>query len=68
MLFAPRVRFRVFGWVCVAGGRLVGNSCSLGLRCVFLVWVPHCFFFLFLFLSFFSPRFLESDCAIAYLT
>ena len=49
MLFEPYVVFIflvLFGW---PSGRLLGNSCSLGLRLVFMVRVPKCHF------SFFPP-------------
>ena len=60
MLFAPCVRFRVFGWVCVAGGCLLGNSCSLGLLCACLVWVPDFFFFFF----FVAGRLMGNSCSL----
>ena len=47
VLFEPYVRFHIFcsvrvaGWPPFGGG---GGGCSLGLRCVFLVYVPKCHF------------------------
>ena len=59
MLFEPYVSFLVLvqlGWL---SGRLLGNSCLLGLRYVFLVYVPECHF------SFSSSLGYLSDFAIS---
>ena len=56
MLFEPYVRFHVLVRLGDLSGRLLGNSCSLGLRYVFLVYVPKCHF------NFFpTARFMEFD-------
>ena len=49
MLLEPYVRFHISVKFRLLSGRLLGNSCSLGLRYVFLVLVPKCHF------SFFPP-------------
>ena len=46
MLFEHYVRYYIFRSVRLIEG-LLGNSCSLGLRCVFLMWVPECHFVFF---------------------
>ena len=51
-------------FIFLVSGHLLGNSCSLGLRYVFLVYVPNCQF------TFFLSWFLEwdflSDCTISW--
>ena len=50
MLLETYVRFYILVQFVCLSGRLLGNSCSLGLRYVFLVKVPMCHFSFF-----FSP-------------
>ena len=63
MLFEPFVRLNILSSVLVTEWPPLGNSWSLGLRYVFLVYVRKCHF------SFSNPRFIEweylSDCAIS---
>ena len=63
MLFEPLCTFSYFSSVRITEGHLLGNSCSLSLRYVFLVKVPKYHF------SFFQPLVcgvgIFSDCAIS---
>ena len=47
MLFEPDVNFHILVKFGLLSGRLLGNSCSLDLRYVFLVKVTKCRFVLF---------------------
>ena len=64
MLFEPLYVFIFLVKFGLLSGRLLGNSCLLGLRYVCLLYVPQCHF-----IFFSTPRFLEweflSDCAIS---
>ena len=47
MLFEPHVRFHILVKFGFLSGRLLGNSCSLGFRYVFLVYAHKCQFSVF---------------------